>query len=73
VLLAVTDETWLLAAASFLTAVGGIVATVLAHRAASKEAKRKADDACFDRLRDSRAEAERLADELHRLKMDRLS
>jgi hypothetical protein len=64
-----TTESSLFGIAAVVTAVGGVVTTVLAHRKGTKEAKAKADEECYQRLRATREESEKLASELHSLKM----
>ena len=56
---------WLLALAAFLTAVGGVASTIAALRARRSEDYEK----CLKALKESRAEAEKYARELHELKM----
>jgi hypothetical protein len=55
----------LLGIAALLTAFGGVISTIMAFR------KSRSDDeqACLERLKEARAEAERLAAELHARKM----
>ena len=65
----VAVEITLLGLAAIITAIGGIVTTVLAHRSSGREARQKAEEECVERLRNVRAEAEGLAEELHRIKM----
>jgi hypothetical protein len=65
----VSGDPTLLGVAAIISAVGGIAATILAHRSAKKEERRKAEDECRERLRSTRDESERLAEELHRIKM----
>jgi uncharacterized membrane protein (DUF106 family) len=69
--LAASGDPTLLGVAAIVSALGGVVSTILAHRSAKKEAKRKADEECLERLRATRVEAEQLAEELHRMKMGR--
>lgn len=59
----------LLGIAALITAIGGVLATILAHRTSAKEAKDKAEEDCLERLRVSREESEKLAEELHDVKM----
>jgi len=55
----------LLGIAAILSATGGIISTIWAIR---KDRKSERDD-CREKLRDVRAEAEKYAEELHRMKM----
>lgn len=66
-----TEESSLLGIAAIVTAIGGIVTTILAHRASAREAKGKAEQECLERLKATRQESEQLAEELHRVKMER--
>ena len=59
----------LLGIAAIVSAVSGMIVSVVAARRASKEGKEKADEDCLQRLRQARAEAEAYAQELHQLKM----
>jgi len=61
----------LLGIAAIIAAVGGIVSTIFADRRARREERVKAEEECVQRLKETREEAERLAEELHRLKMER--
>jgi hypothetical protein len=63
--IAAATESTLLGAAAILTAIGGIASTVYALRRGRTEDHQQA----LDRLRECRAESERLARELHELKM----
>lgn len=67
----VFDEPTLLGLAAVLTSVSGAVTTIVGVRRSRKEAKDKADEQCRERLRNTRAEAENLADALHHLRMSR--
>jgi len=61
----------LLGIAAVIAAIGGIVSTITADRRARKEERAKAEKECIERLKETRAESEKLAEELHRLKMER--
>jgi hypothetical protein len=62
----------LLGVAALLTALAGIISTIWGALKSRKEGKDQADEELRKRLRDCRSEAEKLADEMHRLKMRRL-
>jgi hypothetical protein len=62
----------LLGIAALLTALAGIISSVWGALKSRKEGKDQADEELRKRLRDCRSEAEKLADEMHRLKMRRL-
>jgi hypothetical protein len=55
----------LLGLAAAISAFGGLISTVLALRKSRSEEHEE----CLKHLRDARAESERLAQELHNLKM----
>lgn len=55
--------------AETLTAVFAGLAAVLSSYAAVVSAKRRGDTHCEERLAESRAESEKVADELHRRRM----
>jgi hypothetical protein len=61
----VTTEPTLLGIAAFITAIGGVASTILALRRSRGEDY----EHCLQQLKESRAEAERLAQELHDLRM----
>jgi hypothetical protein len=65
VVIAGVPTEFILALAAFATAVGGIATTIMALRRDRSEEHEK----CLERLKESRAESERFAAELHRLKM----
>jgi hypothetical protein len=46
-----------------------VTTTIIGARRSRKEQKEKSDEQCVERLRSSRAEAEDLAQALHRLRM----
>ena len=60
----------LLGISALIAAFGGILSTVIAARRSAKEARDKANEECFERLKETRAEAEQYAAELHRLRME---
>ena len=64
-LLAVDTGATLLGIAACVSAVGGCVTSILAVRKARSEE----EQACIEKLREARAEGERVAAELHELKM----
>jgi hypothetical protein len=68
VLLEITDPT-LLGVAAIITSFAGVVTTIIGARRSAREAKEKADEDCFTRLRDLRSESEKIAEELHRMRM----
>jgi hypothetical protein len=68
-LLAFQVQATLLGVAALLSALGGIASTWIGAKRARREEREKAEQECRDRLRDTRAEAERLALELHELRM----
>lgn len=59
----------LLGVAALLSALGGVVSTVWAIRKGRREERDQAHQECLDKLRETRAEAETLANELHQLRM----
>jgi hypothetical protein len=67
---AATDAT-LLGIAALLTALAGIASSIWGVVKSRKEGKDLADETLRTNLRGCRSEAERLAEELHRLKMRR--
>jgi len=60
----------LLGLAAVITALGGILTTIVSSRKSRQEAKRKADQECWQRLKEVRAEAEEAAMALHQLRME---
>ena len=60
-----TDSVTLLGIAAFITAIGGVASTIYALKHGRSEEHEEA----IERLRECRAEAERLAAELHALRM----
>lgn len=67
----VAADAWGLGLAALITAIGGIVTIILGHRSSAKEAKVKAEEECLERLSATREESEQLAEELHRMKMEK--
>lgn len=68
--LAITfDDPTLLGIAAVITAISGVASTIFGARKKAKEAKEEAEEKCRLRLQETRAEAEKCAEELHRLKM----
>jgi hypothetical protein len=65
-LLAMDWQPTLLGIAALLTAFGGVISTIMAVRKARSDGEAE----CLDRLKKSRAEAEGLAEELHKLRME---
>jgi hypothetical protein len=59
------DEPSLLGLAAVVSALGGIASTIMAIRKSRSEEEQE----CLERLKETRVEAERLAEELHELKM----
>jgi hypothetical protein len=70
VLIATSDAT-LLGWAAIITALSGITTAIWGAWRAHKEGKEQADQELRDHLRECRQESERLAEELHRIKMGR--
>jgi formiminotetrahydrofolate cyclodeaminase len=62
-------EPTLLGAAAIVSALGGAVSTIWAVRKSKHETQEKAIEDCLARLAETRAEAEKLAEELHELRM----
>jgi hypothetical protein len=71
VLIAASDDATLLGWAAIITALSGITTAIWGAWRAHKEGKEQADEELRDRLRACREESEKLADELHRMKMGR--
>jgi len=67
-----TTESSLFGIAAIITALGGVVTTVVAHRKGKSEATEKAAQECHERVTALRKESEQLGEELHQLKMERL-
>jgi Na+/glutamate symporter len=59
----------LLAFAAIISAVGGVLATWLAHKKSIAEAKDEEQEKCLERLKAARAEGEEAMAELHELRM----
>lgn len=55
----------LLGIAALLSAVGGVASTIMALRKSHDEEH----EACLERLKEARTEAEKMAEEIHTLKM----
>lgn len=70
-LLAATGDATLLGWAAIITALSGIVTAIWGAIKSHKEGKEQADQELRDHLRDCREESEKLAEELHRIKMGR--
>jgi hypothetical protein len=64
---AAIEQATLLGIAAVLTAIGGLASTILALRKNRSEEH----ETCLLHLKEAREESERLAEELHRLKMER--
>lgn len=64
-LLAVAAGATLLGIAAIVSALGGIASTIMALRKSHDEEH----EACLERLKQARADSERMAQELHDLKM----
>jgi hypothetical protein len=62
------EATWL-GVAALITALGGIVSSIWGVIKSRKEGQATADETLRSNLRACRSEAEKLAEELHRLKM----
>ena len=67
-ILAFEAQATLLGVASIVSAVGGAASTIWAIR----KGRREEQEECHKLLRESRAEVEALASELHQLKMERI-
>jgi len=65
-----TFDALLLGLAAVITAVGGVVSTILASKKARREEKIKNEEDCLGRLKAARAESEGAMSELHRIKME---
>lgn len=63
----------LLGLSALLTALAGIISTIWGALKSRREGKDQADEELRKRLRDCRGEAEKLADEMHQMKMRRLN
>jgi flagellar basal body-associated protein FliL len=68
VTLAFEFQATLLGVAAVVAAVGGVISTIWAIR----KGRREEQEDCYRLLRESRAETEQLARELHELKMERI-
>jgi hypothetical protein len=60
----------LLGAAAIITAISGVISTIVGSRRSAKEAREKAEEECREKLKAARIEAEEAAAELHRLRME---
>jgi Na+-transporting methylmalonyl-CoA/oxaloacetate decarboxylase gamma subunit len=65
-----TGEATLLGIAAVITAISGVISTIVGSRRSAKEAKEKAEEECREKLKVARIEAEEAAAELHRLRME---
>jgi hypothetical protein len=61
----------LLGIAAIITALAGVITSIWGAVKSRREGKEKADETLRVNLRGCRSEAEKLAEELHRLKMKR--
>lgn len=68
-MLAIQLQITLLGAAAIITAIWGVVSTIIAVRRGSRGAQQDELDKCLERLNAARAQAEKFAQELHDLKM----
>lgn len=59
------DDPTLLGVAAIISAIGGVVSTIMALRKSHNEEH----EHCLEQLREARAESEKLAKELHELRM----
>jgi len=66
---AAINDTSLIGLAAFITAVGGLASTILALR---KNRSEECEE-CLRKLKEAREESERLAKELHDLRMEKES
>lgn len=60
----------LLGIAAVISSIGGIFFTIVGIRKTRIDERDKSNEDCLRRLRESRAEAEHLAEALHRLRMN---
>jgi len=67
----ILDNPTLLGVAAIIAAIGGIFSTIMGARKARREQQVEDEELCIQRLRDTRAEAEKLAEELYEIKMGR--
>jgi hypothetical protein len=70
-LVAASDDATLLGLAAIITALSGIITAIWGLIRSRREGKEQADETLRDHLRECREESERLASELHRVKMQR--
>ena len=68
----VAADATLLGLAAIITALAGIISAIWGAIKSHREGKEEADEKLRSNLRNCRSEAEKLADELHRVKMRRL-
>jgi hypothetical protein len=64
-----SGETTLLGIAAVITAISGVISTIVGSRKSAKEAREKSEQECRERLKAARIEAEAAAAELHEIKM----
>jgi hypothetical protein len=69
-ILAASDPT-LLGVAAIITALSGIITAIWGAFKSHKEGKEQADEELREHLKQCREESEKLAQELHRMKMER--
>ena len=69
-ILALAEATWFGMAAALSSTVG-IALAILSHRSNKQSAERKAAEETHAQLLAARAEAEKLSEELHKLRMER--
>lgn len=67
-ILAISDPT-LLGCAAIATSISGILSTWYGFHRSNREAKEAANEECRKRLKEAREEGEKVAAELHALKM----
>jgi hypothetical protein len=67
-IIAAVGDGWL-AVAAVITAIGGIISSIAAAKRAKKEGIEESNAKCHERLVKMQEESERLAAELHRMKM----
>jgi len=65
------DNPTLLGIAALITAIGGVISTIVGARRARREERDRAEQECRERLKSARQEAEETAAELHALKMEK--
>ncbi len=65
------QETTLFGAAAAFSSAVGVALAILSHNSTRKQAEREAEKETHEELLAAREEAERLSEELHKLRMER--